>query len=281
MTNSYEGERRVQVNGLTFRVVDRGSGPAVLLVHGWPDSCHIWRHQIPALVDAGYRVIAPDLRGFGQSDRPEEVEAYKVATLLGDLKGLLATLGVERIRLVGHDWGAAIAWQFATYFPTQVEQLVALSVGHPGAAKYDGLKQWEQHWYFLWFLFPGVAETVLPRNDWAAFRAFLAGQGEIDHYIEDLSRPGALAASLNLYRANISPSAVGADGIGEVPLIQCPTMGIWGSKDFAMSESQMIYSNEYVKGPWRYERLDGVGHWLPDAAPEQVNALLLDFLGSH
>lgn len=278
MANPIDEGRHIQVNGVTLHVVDQGNGPVVLLIHGWPDSSYVWRHQIPALVNAGYRVIAPDLRGFGQSDRPTEVDAYKVATLLGDLKGVLATLGIERVNVVGHDWGAAISWQFATYFSPMVERLAVLSVGHPGATQYDGLKQWEKHWYFLWFLFPGVAETVFPRNNWAVFREFSQGQGDIEHYIEDLSRPGALAATLNLYRANMSPAAVGASGTPNMPPIQCPTMGIWGSNDFAMSESQMQRSGEFVKGTWRYERLEGVGHWLSTEAPERVNTLLLDFL---
>ncbi|GAC1392506.1 MAG: alpha/beta hydrolase [Ktedonobacteraceae bacterium] len=277
MTDILEGERRIQVNGLTFRVIDRGSGPAVLLIHGWPDSVYLWRHQIPVLVDAGYRVIVPDLPGFGQSDRPTEVNAYKVRAILGYLKSILATLGVERVRIVGHDWGAGIAWFFTTNFPTEVEQLVALSVGHPIAAREDGLKQWEKHWYFLWFLFPGVVEAAFPRNNWALFREFLHDQGDIEHYIEDLSRPGALAATLNMYRANVSPTGIGADAPA-LPPIQCPTLGIWGSEDFSMSESQMQNSGKYVKGLWQYERIEGAGHWLSTEVPERINTLLLDFL---
>jgi len=277
MTDTIEGERRISVNDLTFRVIDRGSGPAVLMVHGWPDSVHVWRHQIPVLVNAGYRVIALDLPGFGQSERPTEANAYKLQAILGYLKNILATLGIERIRIVGHDWGASISWLFATLFPAQVEQLVTLSVGHPLAGREDGLQQWEKHWYFLWFLFPGVAETVLPKNNWALFREFLRNQGEIEHYIEDLSRPGVLAATLNMYRANISPTAVGGDA-PTLPPIQCPTLGIWGSEDFAMSEAQMQNSGKYVKAPWQYERIEGAGHWLTTDEPERINTLLLNFL---
>ncbi len=273
-----EGERRISVNDLTFRVIDRGSGPAVLLVHGWPDSVYLWRHQIPVLVNAGYRVIALDLPGFGQSDRPTEANAYKLRAIVGYLKGILATLGVERVRVVGHDWGASISWLFTTLFPTEVEQLVALSVGHPLANREDGLQQWEKHWYFLWFLFPGIAETTFPKNNWALFREFLRNTGDIEHYIEDLSRPGALAATLNMYRANISPTAIGSEA-PVLPPIQCPTLGIWGSKDFSMSESQMQNSSKYIKGSWQYERIDGAGHWLSTEVPERINKLLLDFLG--
>jgi len=278
MTDTLEGEQRIQVNGLTLRVIDRGSGPAVLLVHGWPDSIHLWQQQIPILLNAGYRVIALDLPGFGESDRPTERDAYKLLAIVGYIKSILATLGVERVSIVGHDWGAAISWLFATFFPAQVERLVTLSVGHPLAGREEGLQQWEKHWYFLWFLFPGVAETNFPKNNWSLFREFLHGQGEIEHYIEDLSRPGALAATLNMYRANVSPAAIGEPSAQPLPPIQCPTLGIWGDRDFAMSESQMVNSSKYVKGSWQYERIEGAGHWLTTDAPERINTLLLDFL---
>lgn len=276
--SSVEGERRIQVNDLTFRVIDRGSGPVVLMIHGWPDSSYLWRHQIPVLVSAGFRVIAPDLRGFGHSDRPEGVEAYRISALLSDVQGMLAALNVTRMSVVGHDWGATISWRLAAQFPQQVERLAVLSVGHPGTSAYDRLLQWQKRWYMLWFQFPGVAEEALPRNNWSLFREFLQGQGDEEHSIADLSRPGALTASLNLYRANISPTIVGAEGPSRLPAVTCPTLGLWGSEDLALLENQMLHSSEYVKGPWHYERLEGVGHWLPTAAPDKVNALLLAFL---
>ncbi|MBA3945229.1 MAG: alpha/beta hydrolase [Herpetosiphonaceae bacterium] len=280
-SNLVAGERRVAANGLSFQVVDRGAGPVVLLLHGWPDSSYLWRHQIPVLVDAGFRVIAPDLRGFGQSDRPAEVEDYALRNILGDIKGMLAALGVEHMSVVGHDWGAVVSWQLAMAFPDQVERLAALSVGYPGAARHEGLMQWQKRWYMLWFLFPGVAEVALPRDDWALFREFLqTGQGDLDHYIQDLSRPDALTASLNWYRANIKPESIGATGPAAFTPIRCPTMGIWSSNDFALSESQMLHSGEHVQGPWRYERIENIGHWIPVAAPDQLNSLLLDFLGN-
>ncbi len=275
-----ENDKRIQANELSFRVVDRGEGPAVLLLHGWPDSSYLWRKQIPALVEAGYRVIAPDLRGFGESDRPEQVEAYAIPNILADIKGILVELDVSRASVIGHDWGASVAWSVAGYMPELVEKLVAISVGHPGAYYAGGIEQLQMRWYMLWFLFPGVAETNLPENDWAFFRQFLSGQGgEIEHYIEDLSRPGALTASLNWYRANILPKRFGAQpGPVRLPSIECPTMGIWGSLDFALSEGQIKESGQYLKGPWHYERLEGVGHWIPSGAPDQLNQLLLDFL---
>ncbi len=274
------GEKRLQANGLTFRVIDRGEGPAVLLLHGWPDSSYLWRQTIPVLVEAGYRVIAPDLRGLGESDRPEQVEAYTIPKILADLKEILAQLAVSRAYVVGHDWGAVVAWSMGGYMPDLVEKLVVLSVGHPGAYYAGGLEQLQMRWYMLWFLFPGVAEENFTQNDWAFFRQWLNGQGgDLEHFIEDLSRPGALTASLNWYRANIIPKRFGDQpGPVKLPAIGCPVMGVWGSLDAYLTEGQIKESGKYLKGPWRYERLEGVAHWIPTAVPERLNELLLDFL---
>jgi pimeloyl-ACP methyl ester carboxylesterase len=259
----------------------------VLLLHGFPDSWRLWRHQLPALAEAGHRVVAPDLRGFGESDRPAAVEHYTLRTLVGDVVGLLDVLDVDRAAVVGHDWGAALAWAVARFVPERVSRLVAVSVGHPLANAAAGLAQRRLSWYMLWFLFPGVAERVLPEDDWAVFRRWAwngAQRGEdpdLDRQLADLSRPGALVAGLNWYRANIDPAAfVISDPTRiSVPPLACPTMGVWSSDDFALTEAQMTGSGRFVSGPWRYERLDGVDHWVPVHALDRLNQLLVDFLG--
>ncbi|MGH8885748.1 MAG: alpha/beta fold hydrolase [Egibacteraceae bacterium] len=269
---------RIEINGLSFHVIDEGQGPPVLLLHGFPDSSHLWRQQIPALTRAGYRVIAPDLRGFGASDRPENVEDYALPLLLGDVVGVLDALGVERATVVGHDWGAALGWTLAALIPDRVEHLVALTVGHPNGFFADPIGQRRLSWYILFFLFPGVAEEALLRDDWALFRTFVRGEGDFDRYLRDLERPGALTAGLNWYRANISPQAFGQDNPMTLPPVGCPVMGIWASRDVALGEAQMLASATHVTGPWRYERLDGVGHWIPLEAPDCLNQLLTDFI---
>src|SRR5262249_43916404 len=123
----------IEVGGLDFVVDDAGDGPAVLLLHGWPDSRRLWRDQLPALHAAGFRTIAPDLRGFGDSAKPTGVEAYALRLIVGDVVGIMDALGVASAHVVGHDWGAAVAWALAAFAPERVERLVALSVGHPGA----------------------------------------------------------------------------------------------------------------------------------------------------
>jgi pimeloyl-ACP methyl ester carboxylesterase len=279
-------ERRLQANGLAFNLAEAGDGPPVLLLHGFPDSWRLWRLQLAALAEAGHRAIAPDLRGFGETDRPTGVEHYKLRTLVNDAVGLLDVLEVERAAVVGHDWGAALAWAVARFVPDRVSRLVVVSVGHPLANAAAGLAQRQLSWYMLWFLFPGVAERVLPQDDWAVFRRWAwngARRGEdpdLDRQLADLSRPGALVAGLNWYRANIDPATfiISDPTRISVPPVACPTMGVWSSDDFALTEAQMTGSERFVSGPWRYERLDGVDHWVPVHAHERLNELLVDFL---
>lgn len=270
----------VTVNGLSFHVVDEGSGTPVLLLHGFPDSSALWRHQIPALVDAGHRVIAPDLRGFGASDRPEGVAQYTMPLLVGDLVEILDALGVERADVVGHDWGAGIGWTLASVMPQRVQRYVALSVGR-SADYFADVHQREMSWYMLLFLFEGVAEEALRRDDWALLRAWTRDPVDIERYIADLSRPGALTAALNYYRANLPVEVVaGVAARPALPPVSCPVLGVWSDGDIGCGEAQMLASQRLVAGPWRYHRITGAGHWIPLDAPDELAALLVDFLGA-
>jgi pimeloyl-ACP methyl ester carboxylesterase len=265
---------RVDVGGVGLEVADSGGdGAAVLLLHGWPDSGDLWRHQVAALTEAGYRCIAPDLRGFGASDKPVEVEAYALPTLLGDVVAVLDACGVEQAHVIGHDWGSALAWGLASLVPDRVASLVAMSVGHPASFGSAGLAQREKSWYMLLFQFQGVAEQWLSMNDWANAKAW----GNHPDHDAIVAALGALTASLNIYRANVPPESLVGEGF-PLPPVQAPTMGIWSSGDMALTEAQMTGSAEHVAGSWRYERIDGPGHWMQLEAPDRVNQLLLDFL---
>jgi pimeloyl-ACP methyl ester carboxylesterase len=271
---------RIDVNGMGLEVaVDgREDGPPVVLLHGFPDRGRLWRNQMPALVDAGFRVIVPDQRGYGGSDKPGDVEAYGIPYLAGDILGLLDYLGVARAHVVGHDWGAAVAWAVGSLAGDRVDHLVAMSVGHPtGFFAGPGYAQREKSWYMLLFQFPGVAEQWLSGDGWAGLRSW-SGHPDIEGVIADLERDGSLTSGLNWYRANITPEAFVGPPL-ELPPVAAPTMGIWSSDDFALNEEQMTGSAAYVSGPWRYERIDGPGHWMQLEAPDRVNTLLLDFLG--
>ena len=270
---------RVPVGDVALEVEDRGSGAPVVLLHGWPDAGRLWRHQVDALGAAGFRTVTPDLRGFGASDRPEGVDAYGLPVLVADVLGVLDHLGIERAHVVGHDWGAALAWVTATLAPDRVESLTALSVGHPGSFAGAGLPQREKSWYMLLFQFDGVAEEWLSKDDWRNFREW-TDHPDVDAAVADLSRPGALTASLNWYRANVPPESLVAEPL-ELPPVQAPTMGVWSTGDLALTEQSMTGSEAFVaEGRWRYERVEGAGHWMQLEAPERVNELLLDFLPS-
>ena len=275
---------RVDVGGvgIEFDVFGRDDGRPVVLLHGFPDSAALWRNQVPPLVEAGFRVITPDLRGFGRSDAPEPVEAYSLLTSAFDVTSILDELGIERAHVVGHDFGSALAWVFATFCAERLDHLVAMSVGHPAAFRLTDFDQGRASWYVLLFQFQGVAEQWLRDDDWANFRAW-SHHPDADDVITRFEagddRPGAasLTTGLNWYRANLTADAWVAPRL-ELPPIQAPTMGIWSSKDFALTEHQMTDSAAHVAGSWRYERVDGAGHWMQLQAPSVVTDLLLDFL---
>jgi pimeloyl-ACP methyl ester carboxylesterase len=264
----------LQVNGISLHIEDHGSGKPVVLLHGWPDSSYLWRKQIPFLAANGFRAIAPDQRGFGRSDRPEQVAAYSLDHAVADVVGLLDRLGIESADIVGHDWGAGVAWFTAMAHPNRVRKLVVLSVGHPLAP--PTLRQREMAWYQLFFQFEGIAEAWLPHDNWALFRQMLRGNGDIDRYIADLSRPDALKASLNWYRANLAPRL--PEPPPALPPVEAPTLGIWSSNDYYLDGEGMKMSERFVKGPWRYEQIDAASHWIPLDAPDRLNQLVIEWL---
>jgi pimeloyl-ACP methyl ester carboxylesterase len=266
---------RVDVDGVSIEYQVTGHGRPVVLLHGFPDSGRLWRHQVPALAAAGFQVIVPDLRGYGRSGQPDAVRAYSLPLLAGDVQAVLAAEQVSRAHVVGHDWGAALAWGLATFAPDQVDHLAVLAVGHP-ATFLRTLEQRQMSWYMLLFLFPGVAERWLTEDNWANFRSW-ARHPDAEQVIADLEATGSLIPGLNWYRANMRPEAW-ASPPPRLPPVQAPAMGIWSTGDMALSEVKMTDSAQSTVCPFRYERLDGPGHWMQLDAPDQVNELLLDFL---
>jgi pimeloyl-ACP methyl ester carboxylesterase len=258
-----------------------------MLLHGWPDDGELWRHQVPALVAAGYRVIVPDLRGFGASGKPADVAAYTAPCLVGDVVAVLDALAVPRAHLVGHDWGAAIGWLVAALAGERVASLTALSVGHPAAFRTAGWLQREKSWYMLLFQFPGVAETWLSQHDFRNLREFVFDQApeafppeDRERYVAALRRDGALTAALNWYRANMPPAGWLREP-PDPPPVTVPTLIIWGEADTNLGITLLERSAATVTGPLRVERLPGVSHWVQQQAPEAVNRLLVEFLTSQ
>jgi pimeloyl-ACP methyl ester carboxylesterase len=269
---------RVDSSGVSLNVEITGpeDGRPVVLLHGFPDSGRLWSKQVGALSRAGYRVIVPDQRGYGQSDKPVDVDAYNIVLLAADVAAVLDQVGVEKASVVGHDWGSAVAWATASFAPDRVDRLVALSVGHPLAFVAAGLEQREKSWYMLLFQFEGIAEQWLSADGWANFREW--GQHpDADAVIAELEANGSLTPGLNWYRANVHPRAL-VEPPPALPPIAVPTLGVWSSGDFALTEVQMTESRRFVEAEWRYHRLEGPGHWMQVEAADEVNELLLDFL---
>jgi pimeloyl-ACP methyl ester carboxylesterase len=272
-----EGTRRIAVGEVTLNVWRGGGGPPVLLLHGFPDSLALWRHVAPRLVAAGYDVIVPDLRGFGESDAPAGRRHYTMDRILGDLVGLLGALGAsEKVHVVGHDWGAAVAWCFAMARPERLRSSVAISVGHPREYALAGLEQRRKGSYTIFWQLPGIAETALSRRDFAGLRHWARHHRDVDACVREMARPGRLTAGLNWYRANFASVM-----LGSWPLCRVPTLGIWSSEDHCLAEDQMVKSSRRMAATWRYERVEGATHWLPLDEPERIADLALGWFARH
>jgi pimeloyl-ACP methyl ester carboxylesterase len=265
-------EETVKANGISLNVASAGSGPVILLLHGFPDTHAVWHKQIDALVGAGYRVVAPDLRGYGGSDAPAGKSNYSLDVLRADIVALLDAMQIERVYLVGHDWGALIGWQLCMHAPERVERFAALSVGHPRAYARAGFGQLLKAWYALVFLIPVLSEKLLLAGNLLILRLYAADASQLSEWRANLLRPGRATAALNYYRANTRlPSS------GRRPFLT-PVLGIWSEWDPALTERQMRNSANFVQGEFRYVRIEGwVGHWLQLKETDRVNALLIEF----
>jgi len=265
--------RRIRVNDVELNFVTQGEGPVVLLVHGFPDDHTVWRNQIPALVDAGYRVIALDTRGCGESEIKPRESDYTIDKLVADLVALLDALGIAKVRLVGHDWGALQGWCFAMQHAKRVDRYIAMSVGHPGAYVNAGVAQKLKGYYLFCIQLRGLIEFLVTRFDWWPFGLLLHYPAEFPHIRARLSRPGRLTAGFNYYRANLRPMR------GKIfPRVKVPVVGIWSDGDIFLTEDQMRGSERYCDAGFRYFRIDGANHWLQLTAPEKLNPLLLQLL---
>lgn len=277
--------REMLVNGVRLHCVEAGSGPLVILLHGFPEFWYSWRHQIPVLAAAGFHVLAPDLRGYNLSDKPPGVDAYRLAMLLGDVLGLIDRAGEERAVLVGHDWGGVIAWHLAMHHPQAIEKLIILNAPHPAAYRRE-LHSWKQllkSWYVFFFQVPALPEQLLGAGDFDLVGRLLRRQPvhreaftakDVQRYKHALARPGALTAALNYYRALRDPTHRGPHE--DVP-INAPTLLLWGERDAYLSPHLTENLNAWVPN-LRVVRFPDVSHWVQNDAPERVNRLMIDFL---
>jgi len=281
----------VESNGLRFRVVQAGPerGPLVLLLHGFPEGAGCWRHQIGALAAAGYRVWAPDQRGYGESARPDGVRQYRLPVLAADAFGLLDAAGVASARVVAHDWGGAVAWWMAQARPDRVERLAILNCPHPAVmrrALFTNPRQMLRSWYMALFQLPWLPEALLGAGDGALLARGLrtsSRQGafsdaDLAAYRRDWRRPGALRAMIDWYRAARYPLRMGGRvGAAAEPRVQPPTLLLWGRRDRALG-AELAQPTLARCAHGRLVFLDAATHWLQHEEPARINAALLEHL---
>jgi pimeloyl-ACP methyl ester carboxylesterase len=268
---------QLEVGQHVFDVTVQGpqDAPAVLLLHGFPQTSHSWRDVLPWLKD--FRVIVPDQRGYSPGARPAEVEAYRVPALVADALGILDALDVEQAHVVGHDWGAAVAWQLAARHAARVRTLTAVCVPHPRAfieALRTDEEQRRHSLYMRDFAKPGYDEVLLA-DDAALLRDVFGGSGgtvDMEHVVAAARQPGALAAWLRWYAAQR------LEDIVDTPAVEVPTLYVWPDGDLALRRAGAEGTAAWVTGPYRFEVFEGVSHWLPEQAADRLGALLLEHL---
>jgi pimeloyl-ACP methyl ester carboxylesterase len=271
---------RIEANGLLFVVDEAGEGDAVaLLLHGFPESRYSWRHQLPMLADLGWRAIAPDLRGYGQSSRPPTVADYRLDKLTGDVAGLFEAAGAKKRLLIGHDWGGAIAWAFAVGKP--LDGLIVMNCPHPTVFAQAIAGSWRQKlrsWYMAFFQLPWLPEAMLAGGHaWAVGQAFAGFPPDVRKvYRDNAAIPGAMTAMINYYRANVADMAALR---GNVPMIEAPTLLVWGEADQYLGLEATVGYEPLVRD-FTLERLPGVSHWVQQETPEAVNGIVRAWLDS-
>jgi pimeloyl-ACP methyl ester carboxylesterase len=261
----------IQAGNINFRIFDEGVGEPVLLLHGFPDSLLMWKEVANHLLAQGYRVIAFDQRGYGESAMPEGKEHYKISALVDDVKNVLEVMGVNHsVRILSHDWGAIIAWGFALSYPDKVKSMVVLSVGHPESYTKAGVDQKiGKGLYVIWFQFKYFTERYLLNG---GFKRWGSSHPNLENVLEDMSRKGRLTAALNWYRANFIEGM-----LAKWSHCRVPTLGVWGAQDKHLTEGQMKNSELYMNAPWEYRRLENAGHWLPLEVPKEIAELANDW----
>lgn len=276
---------QVRANGLRFHVAACGEGDRLALcLHGFPESWFSWRFQLPLLARLGYRAWAPDLRGYGESDRPGRMQDYAIERLIDDVAGLIDASGARTTVLVAHDWGAVVAWYFALRGTRPLDGLVILNVPHPACAERELRRpaQLRRSWYMLFFQIPWLPEKFLglrgARAIGEVFRRSAVDKSQFPDavvrvYQEAATRPGALAAMLNYYRALLRGGGARRQRALGYPRIETRTLMIWGEEDIALTKATTFGTENYVQElTLRY--LPGVSHWVQQEAPESVNAML-------
>lgn len=276
---------KVRANGIDFHVAQMGSGDRLALcLHGFPENWISWRFQMPFLAGKGWRVWAPDLRGYGETSKPSGIQEYALETLLEDVGALIDASSAREVMLIAHDWGAIIAWLFATRKVRPLDRLVIMNVPHPGAASSGGpsLKQLLASWYIFFFQIPGLPEWILSRDEAKAVGRALSDtcchperfpDEIIRLYREAALRPGALTGMVNYYRALVRGGGMRRQARLGYPAIETPSLFLWGEQDVALTKETTYGTEDFVTSlTLRY--LPNASHWVQQDQPEVVNPML-------
>lgn len=274
---------KIELNGVQYHVRDSGVGQeSVLLIHGWPDDSAVWQKQVPALLEAGYRVICLDLLGYGLSEAPAEVERSQLANLASDAIALLEKLKLEKVHCVAHDYGAVLGWELASH-SDRLKTYTAMSVGHLTEFLTVSVEILQLQWIYFLNVHP-LAPQLYRANDGFLFHEVLRSHPHRQQIVDNALKPGVFENMQKLEKANRVPEFLLAALTGQLPQpnpIRIPTLGIWSEKDDFLWESQMKNSGKYVSAEWRYKCIKGAGHWFMLEQPEQTNQLLLNWLLKH
>ncbi len=278
-------QHMIHANGIRFRTLVDGppNGDLVVMLHGFPEGADSWARPLEAAARAGALAVAPDMRGYGMSDMPPAVEDYAITKLVEDVAGIINAFGRDEAHIAGHDWGALVAWCFASAHPEMTRTLTVLSVGHPAAvveARAADAEQREASAYIGLFVTPGKAEEVLAQDDFRRTREMFGDtlpRALADQFITSLSRPGRLTAGLNYYRANFLPPDSWTARVREIKVI-APTVLIWGDHDPFLRRLQAEKTAERMTHEYRLEILAGAGHWLQLERPDEVGRTLVDVI---
>jgi pimeloyl-ACP methyl ester carboxylesterase len=282
MCGMNEHVTEVRRGDLTFPVREAGpdDGEPVVLLHGFPQTSAAWSPYVSRLAASGYRALAPDQRGYAATARPPGASQYTLDLLVADVLGIADGLGVDRFHLVGHDWGGIVGWALASAHPDRLLSFASISTPHPRAFASSLWRslQLTRSWYMGFFQIPQVPERVLTARDGAVLRRMLVSsglpEGDADTYTRTMLEPGAMTAALNYYRA-LRPGRTLAVG-----RITVPTLYVWSTNDTALGPVAAKATEREVDGPYRFEVLEGVSHWIPEQAADDLNRLLLDHLAS-
>ncbi len=289
MSNNYEIRHEfVKVNGIRMHYVTKGNGSLFVLLHGFPEFWYSWRHQIPTL-SKQFKVVAPDMRGYGETEKPVTIDEYKIEKIVNDIVELVHQLGFKKAIIGGHDWGGIIAWSIAMMAPDIVEKLIIMNAPHPGVySKHipKNIKQVLRSWYVFFFLIKGIPELILSNNNYMVLKSSILkssvrkesfSEKDIEKYVSSW-KSGGISGGINYYRANLSLRYWSNSNKDSFPKIKVPVLQIWAEDDKFLGKELTKDTQEFIDASYRLHLISNCGHWVQQEASDEVNETISIFL---